>query len=77
MAAAVLLLIVCGYFIYSLNKKITSLEKQISGKDAEFSTLPAKDYKIMLEPTITPVAMLGVGIHSICRCTMFWDKKNR
>ena len=29
----------------------------------------------MKDPSITPVAMYGVGIHSICRCTMFWDKK--
>lgn len=38
-------------------------------------TLPAQDYAIMLNPAITPVAMYGQGFHSICRCTLFWDKK--
>lgn len=38
-------------------------------------TLPAQDYAIMLNPSITPVAMYGQGFHSICRCTLFWDKK--
>lgn len=39
------------------------------------TTLPLSDYQILKDPAITPIAMYGVGSHSICRCTMFWDKK--
>ncbi len=39
-------------------------------------TLPARDYAIMQNPSITPVAMYGQGFHSICRCTLFWDKSS-
>lgn len=38
-------------------------------------SLPIADFKILQDPTITPIAMYGVGSHAICRCTMFWDKK--
>lgn len=38
-------------------------------------SLPITDYKILQDPSITPIAMYGVGSHAICRCTMFWDKK--
>ena len=74
-AAAILLLIVSGYFIYSLNNKATELRNQLAGSNKTSATLPLADYKIMLDPKITPVAMYGVGTHAICRCTMFWDKK--
>jgi anti-sigma-K factor RskA len=69
-AAAVVLLIISGYFNYYLyrqNKKQDTVSSII--------TLPENDYKVMNNPAITPVAMYGVGIHAICRCTMFWDKK--
>jgi anti-sigma-K factor RskA len=29
------------------------------------------------EPTITPIALYGVGIHAICRCSLYWDKANK
>lgn len=38
-------------------------------------TLPVADFAVMRNPSITPVAMMGVGTHSICRCTMYWDKQ--
>ncbi len=37
-------------------------------------SLPTSDFAVMQNPNITPVAMRGQGIHSICRCTLFWDK---
>ena len=74
-AAAVLLLIVSGYFIYILNNKATKLRSELAEAKKAAPTLPLADYKIMLDPRITPVAMYGVGTHAICRCTMFWDKK--
>jgi hypothetical protein len=29
----------------------------------------------MRDPAITPVAMYGVAPYTLCRCTMYWDKK--
>jgi anti-sigma-K factor RskA len=74
-AAAILLLLVCSYFIYSLSNKTRSLEEKLASTSVNESGLPASDYAIMMNPQITPVAMYGVGTHAICRCTMFWDKK--
>ncbi len=72
-AASVALLIVSAFFNYSLyrkNKKLEGIAQNTKG-----SPLPLSDYTVFTDPTITPVAMYGVGSHSICRCTMFWDKK--
>lgn len=68
-AASLLLLVSAGlnYYLYRQTKKQTV----ISGN----GTLPLSDYQVLNNPAITPVAMYGVGSHSICRCTMFWDKK--
>jgi hypothetical protein len=67
-AASVLLLISAGfnYYLFQQTKKTDSVTT-ITG-------LPLRDYEVMKNPRITPVAMYGVGYHSICRCTMFWDK---
>ena len=72
-AAAVLLLISC-IINYVLYKKINEQGLVLIAKE-KFSPLPVADYNILKQPTITPVAMYGVAPHSICRCTMFWDKK--
>ncbi len=76
-AAAVLLLIVSSYFNYSLYKKNREQELALinTNKKENITSLPLSDYNVMLDRTITPVAMYGVGTHAICRCTMFWDKK--
>jgi Anti-sigma-K factor rskA len=72
-AAAVLLLSISAYFNYSLYKK--SAAQQLALKEKEnYSAFPQADYAILKSPSIIPIAMNGVGIHSICRCTMFWDK---
>lgn len=76
-AASVLLLLVSAYFNYSLYSK-TKVQEQALNKameNAKVETLPLADYNVMKDRSITPVAMYGVGIHAICRCTMFWDKK--
>ena len=67
-AAVVLLMISVGlnYYLYNQTKKPIV---------ANTPTLPPGDYQIMTNPTITPIAMYGVAPHTICRCTMFWDKK--
>ena len=74
-AAAILLLIVSGYYIYTLNNKATQLQQELAEVKKAPATLPLSDYQIMMDPKITPVAMYGVGTHAICRCTMFWDRK--
>ena len=68
-AVSLLLLVSAGlnYFLYRQTKKI----EPISSKEY----LPERDYQVLNNPSITPVAMYGVGSHAICRCTMFWDKK--
>jgi hypothetical protein len=75
-AAFILLLgtsVVFNYILYSKNKK-QQLDLDVHIKNVPI-TLPVNDYNILKDPTITPIAMYGVGYHSICRCTMFWDKK--
>jgi hypothetical protein len=72
-AASVLLLLASSVFNYILLNKVKE-EQALIGKEKQ-SPLPLSDYKILQQPTITPVAMYGVAPHSICRCTMFWDKK--
>jgi anti-sigma-K factor RskA len=73
-AAAILLLAFSSIFNYTLYKKNKEQELALIQKQPEVS-LPATDYGILKNPAITPVAMYGVGLHAICRCTLFWDKK--
>ncbi len=70
-ASAILLLGVSVFFNYTLYKKT----KRQSLNNNNPATLPSSDYAILNNPSITPVALYGVGIHAICRCTLFWDKK--
>jgi Anti-sigma-K factor rskA len=82
--AAIFLFLAAGSVIFLLVKQNNKLHEQLAGsgaihatidKDNIDATLPESDYKIMLDPKITPVAMYGVGDYTPCRCTMFWDKK--
>ena len=74
-AAAILLLAISAFYNYTLYNKTKKQELALKNSTKESATLPASDYIILNNPAITPVAMYGVGTHSICRCTMFWDKK--
>ena len=73
-AAAVLLLCVSGVYNYTLYKKMKVQELALNKKDTAAS-LPAADYAVLKNPAITPVAMYGVAPYTLCRCTMYWDKK--
>jgi anti-sigma-K factor RskA len=69
-----LLLASVGYNVYQYNKnkeQETSIANIIKNNSA---TLPSGDYKILTNPSITPVAMHGVPAHAICNCTLYWDK---
>lgn len=74
-AAAVVLLIGSSILNYTLYNKTKAQELALETKQNEAASLPIADYSVLKNPAITPVAMNGVGIHAICRCTMFWDKK--
>jgi anti-sigma-K factor RskA len=71
-AAASLLLAASLYYNYTQFRNNNRLKDMAA---ASTSSLPPGDYEIITNPTITPVALYGVGSHAICRCTMFWDKK--
>ncbi len=72
-AAAVLLLAISSVFNFMLYSKNSQQELVLKQKE-NYSPLPLDNYNILKQQTITPVAMYGVSSHSICRCTIFWDK---
>jgi anti-sigma-K factor RskA len=72
-AAVAILLVASSVFNFILYRKVKK-QGDIIGNAAN-SPLPLRDYAILKDPAITPVAMYGVSPHTICRCTMFWDKK--
>lgn len=73
-ATAVLLLGVSAYYNYNLYNKNKEQANTIAAINNQPTTLPIGDYNILKNPRITPIAMNGVGLHAVCRCTMFWDK---
>lgn len=70
-----------GLLLLSLTGNFSQFQKnrqqsqEIARLSAQPQTLPVADFAVMRNPRITPVAMMGVGTHSICRCTMYWDKQ--
>ncbi len=74
-AAAIILFTASSILNYTLYKKTKAQQLALTNA-ASSATLSKNDYAILNNPTITPVAMYGVAPHSICRCTMFWDKRN-
>ncbi|MBL7730413.1 MAG: anti-sigma factor [Chitinophagaceae bacterium] len=72
-AASLVLFLGSAYFNYTLLRQKKSLEVLVK-KEGQ-SPLPLADYAVITNPSITPVGMYGQGTHTICRCTMFWDKK--
>lgn len=73
-AAAVALLCISSIYNFVLYKKMKGQELAVAGTDTTKS-LPAADYAVLKNPAITPVAMYGVAPYTLCRCTMYWDKK--
>ena len=72
-STGLLLLSGIGNFTQFQKNRQQSLE--IARLSSQPQTLPVADFAVMRNPRITPVAMMGVGIHSICRCPMDWDKQ--
>jgi anti-sigma-K factor RskA len=73
-AAAVMLLSLSLFYNYNFYQK-SKQQQLVFDNEKKSATLPEGDYNILKQPSITPVAMYGVSPHTICRCTMFWDKK--
>jgi anti-sigma-K factor RskA len=74
-AAAIILLTASSIYNYSLYKKTKEQQAALTLLKENPPGLPQADYAILKSPAITPVALYGVYPHSICRCTLFWDKK--
>jgi anti-sigma-K factor RskA len=74
-AASVLLFGISAFYNYAQYKENKEQAAQLAAKNSLPQSLPLANYSILKDPTITPIAMMGVGYHAICRCTMFWDKK--
>jgi hypothetical protein len=74
-AASVLLFGVSAFFNYTQYRENKKQAVELASKNNLPVTLPQANFSILKDPSITPVAMMGVGYHEICRCTMFWDKK--
>jgi anti-sigma-K factor RskA len=73
-AAAIVLLGISGVYNYSLYKKNRAQELALAER-SKITSLPDSDYAVLRNPAITPVAMYGVAPYTLCRCTMYWDKK--
>ncbi|MBS1513278.1 MAG: anti-sigma factor [Bacteroidetes bacterium] len=76
-AAAVVLLVVSSVFNLNLYQKNKQQQAQLeeAAKTPPAVSLPGKDYAVLRDTAITPVAMYGVAPYTLCRCTMWWDKK--
>lgn len=76
-AASVAVVASAGWNIYQYqqNKEMKFTESVFAQTPTtEALSLPLRDFRVMQDPKITPVGLLGVGSHSICRCTLYWDK---
>jgi anti-sigma-K factor RskA len=75
-AAALLFLGASAIFNYTQYTTIKQQKNELTiAQQKNSNNLPASDFAVMTNRSITPVAMYGVGLHAICRCTMFWNKE--
>ncbi len=76
-AAAACIALFLGSTIFNI-----MLMKQVKQQQAKIETIEKSNtaavdaFAFLKNPDITPVAMNGVGYHAICRCSLYWDKKN-
>jgi Anti-sigma-K factor rskA len=73
-AASLLLLTVSAFYNYTQYKENKNQATLLAATKDLPTSLPLANFEILKNPAITPVAMMGQTYHSICRCTMFWDK---
>jgi hypothetical protein len=79
-AASVALLLGSIMFNIILANRIKSLQASVTDltKSNTVNNENLAKFAFLKEPSITPIAMNGVGIHNVCRCSLYWDKaKNK
>jgi hypothetical protein len=80
-AASFALLLGSTIFNIMLTQKVKGLQTKVNelAKNTPAVNTPVAtnaQYAFLKDPTITPIAMYGVGSHGICRCSIFLDKAN-
>jgi anti-sigma-K factor RskA len=74
-AAAVFL---AGSIFFNVSQYRTNKNLQQSlAASATQQTLPQQNYSVLTNRAITPIAMYGQGYHTVCNCTMYWDKETK
>jgi Anti-sigma-K factor rskA len=77
-AASIALLLGSTIFNVILTQKVKSLQTQVTDlaknntKNSPVINTNAQ-FAFLKEPTITPIAMYGVGSHGICKCSIYLD----
>jgi anti-sigma-K factor RskA len=64
----------------AMNVMLMGRVKKMNTEIASFknnNTPPESQYAFIKDPAITPVAMYGVAEHSVCRCSLYWDKQGK
>jgi hypothetical protein len=80
-AASIALLLGSTVFNFMLLGKVKKLQTDFNdlasakNTNAPITNNNAK-FAFLSNPNVTPIAMYGVGTHSICKCSIFWDKSN-
>jgi anti-sigma-K factor RskA len=75
-AAAVAILLGSVAVNFMMMGRVKKMNDQIAELKEDNNKAGAK-YAFLSDPEITPVAMYGTGTHSICRCSLYWDKKTK
>ncbi len=78
-AASVALLLGSVMFNIILAKRIKTLQSTVTdlAKSNTTNSENVAKFAFLKEPSITPIAMNGVGIHYVCRCSLYWDKDKK
>lgn len=79
-AACVAIMLGSIAFNFMLAKKVKNLQQEVLLAKNEIKNQPNDNnaqFAFMRNPEITPVAMYGVNLHKVCKCTLFWDQKEK
>lgn len=74
-AAGVALFLASTIFSLMMVNKVKEQQTTIASLEKNKTNLDQFDF--LKNPDVVPVAMNGVGIHAICKCSLYWDKKNK
>jgi hypothetical protein len=78
-AAGFALLLGSTVFNFILAGKVKDLQSKVNDLAKTETAKPdaVAAFAFLKESDITPVALYGVGIHAICKCSLFWDKNSK